>query len=96
MPIMTPLAERLLAVDVSALALANVLGRSDRADEIRRHLADLRRAGSVALLAELATHPEQIAPAEAVRLMIDHAIAAGLEWTAIAAAVNTASERRHQ
>jgi len=91
---LTPLAQRILELDVAATALANTLGRTDRGDQVRRHVKNLRLAAGRVVLAELATHPEQIEPAEAVRLMINHAIAAGMEWTAIAAAVNNASERR--
>jgi hypothetical protein len=91
---MTPFAQRLLEADVAAQALANILGESERANQIRSRLRDLRRAGSSALLAELATHPDQVGPEQAVKLVIEHSLTAGLDWPTLVAMVNTASERR--
>ncbi|MDR3437159.1 hypothetical protein [Telmatospirillum sp.] len=91
---LTPLAQRILELDVAAMALANALGRTDRANQIRKRVKDLRLASGRVVLADLATHPDQVEPAEAVRMMIEQAIAAGMEWQAIVAAVNTASEER--
>jgi hypothetical protein len=91
---LTPLAQRILELDVAATALANTLGRSERADRIRKRVKDMRLASGRVLLAELATHPGQVEPAEAIRLMIEQAMAAGMEWQTIVVAVNTAREQR--
>ncbi|MDR3437152.1 hypothetical protein [Telmatospirillum sp.] len=91
---LTPLAQRILELDVAAMALANALGRTDRANQIRKRVKDLRLASGRVVLAELVTRPDQVDPAEAVRMVIEHAIAAGVEWQTVAAIVNTASERR--
>ncbi len=91
---MTPLAQRILELDVAATALAQTLGRTERADDVRRRVKELRLAAGRVVLAELAAHVAQVDPAEAVRLVVEHALHAGLDWQTIVAMVNTASERR--
>ena len=91
---MTPLAQRILELDVAATALANALGRTDRAQQIRERVRAVRLISGRLLLAELVSQPGQVEPAEAVKLVIEQAMAAGMEWPTIVAAVNTASERR--
>jgi hypothetical protein len=91
---MSPLAQHLLDLDVAASALANALGRTDRAADVRRKIKELRLAASPLVLADLAVNPSQLPPTEAVKLVIDHAVAAGVDWQTLAALFNTASERR--
>ncbi len=91
---MTPFAQRLLEADTAALALVNCLGRGERADLIRHRLADLRAAGARVVLAELAMHPEHVAPEVAVLQVIDLALLAGMSWHDLASTFNAASERR--
>jgi hypothetical protein len=93
---MTPLAQTILELDVTAMAIVDVLRRSERADQLRQCVKNLRVAAGRVVLAELATHPDQVEPAEAVRMVIEHAIAAGVGWQDVVAIVNTASERRSQ
>lgn len=91
---MTPLTLRSLEVDAAVMALLDTLGRTDRANLVRQRLKDLRLVTARLLLADLAAHPDQVEPADAVKLVIEAALAAGMEWPAIVAAVNSASEQR--
>jgi len=92
---MTPFSQCFLEADVAAMALVAVLGRTDRAQRIREKIKDLRSAAGRLQLAELAAHHDQIDPPDAVRLVIQAALAAGMGWPDIAAIFNnTASEAR--
>lgn len=91
---LTPLAQRILEFDAEVAALINMIGRTDRAALVRRSLKNVRLAQGRLLLAELASRPNQVEPAEAVRMVVDAAIGAGLGWQDVVAIVNTASECR--
>ncbi len=93
---LTPLVQRIFELEVTATALANALGRTDRADPVRTCMKNLRLAAGRVVLAELAADPRQVEPAEAVRMVIEQAIAAGLGWHDVVAIVNTASDGRGQ
>ena len=91
---MTPLAQALLNVDVATSALANTLGRSEVGRKIRDQLKDLRQAAAKAHLSELAEHQTNVEPKEAVRLVLQSAMRAGVDWQEIVGVVNTISEDR--
>ncbi len=91
---MTELARQMLEVDVAAAALANMLGRTRRADEVRRHLSRLRRAVAQIRLYDMTMTPRDLHSADLLRQAIDLAIQAGLSWPEVAAIVNRASETR--
>lgn len=91
---LTPLVQRIFELEVVTTSLANAVGRTERGDRIRMHIKNLRLAAGRVVLAELATRPDQVEPAEAVRMVVDAAIGAGLGWQDVVAIVNTASECR--
>ena len=91
---MAGLTQQLLDVDVAVKRLAQMLGHTRRADDVRRQLAELRRSVAKIKLADLVAHAADLDGADLVRQAIDTAIRAGVGWTEVAAIVNQASERR--
>ena len=89
---MTPLAASLLDLDCAASALAQICGESERGKAIREKVKAVRRAAAEVRLADLAAHPEQLSPIEAVRKVVEHALRAGIEFPDIAGAVNCVRE----
>ena len=90
---MTPLVSSLLELDREASAFAAMLGQSDRAKRVKDWIRAVRRAASGAIVSDLAVHPDRTPPAEAVRLVVEHALRAGLEFPEIVGVVNSVSER---
>ena len=91
---MTPSQQQLLEVDVSVSRLVAALGTTVRAASARRHLAELRRIIGRVQLADLVAHADQVDPEQLLRQAVISATQAGLDWSAVVAIVNTASERR--
>ncbi len=91
---MTPLAQSLLELDREASSFAALLGQSDRGKMIRERIKAVRLAAANVRIADLAAHPDQVDPEEAVRLVVQLAIEVGVTFPVIVGAVNSVSERR--
>jgi hypothetical protein len=89
---MTPLSTALLELDVSAMSLAQICGESERGKAIRERVSAVRRAAAEARIADLAAHPEQVPPKQAVQAVIEQALRAGVEFPEIVGWVNGVRE----
>lgn len=91
---MTPLAQAILNLDLQASALRAAAGHGTFGKRLDAAIRDVRRASAAVRLADIASHHDDMAPAEAFQLVAQWALDAGLEFPELAGIVNRLNEHR--